>query len=534
MTNVARKSLVANGRGIGKGLPIYVGGKVVGLRIWKNVEGAPLIAIGYNQYFRDDEPLSWIPSRNSFDLFLRHGYGFSCNNSTEKQMENLQAFHDWLNGVVWGPPFMVLLIGTGLYLTVRLNGFQFTHFRMAWKNTFSRVFHHEPDVEGGAISSFQAVTSAMAATIGVGNIAGVGTAIALGGPGAVFWMWVSALVGMATKFGEASLGVKFREIDAEGRVRGGVMYYIEKGLGPKWKWLAIVYALLAALAALGIGNMVQANTMSEALEGFGVPVSFTGVGVMLLVGLVILGGIRRIGQTAEKIVPLMAVLYLLGALVVLVLNASQIGDAFGAIFYHAFHPAAATGGFAGSAVALTVRFGIARGIFSNEAGLGAASIVHAQAKNSPVRQGMWGMMEVFVDTIVVCTMTALVILVTDAHTLLVDGEGLTGGALASAAFTRGLPGQGGLIVLVGLVLFSYTTMLTWCFYGEQSCAYIFGDKVVLPYRIMFIGFLYVGAVGGLETIWGIADTLNGLMAVPNLVALIALAGVIVREKNTLR
>ncbi|MCC5849881.1 MAG: sodium:alanine symporter family protein [Verrucomicrobia bacterium] len=446
-------------------------------------------------------------------------------------MENLKAFNEWLNGVVWGPPFMIFLIGTGLYLTIRLKGFQFTHFRLAWRNTFARVFHHQADVEVGAISSFQAVTSAMAATIGVGNIAGVSAAIALGGPGAVFWMWISALVGMATKFGEAAMGVKYREIDEEGRVRGGVMYYIEKGLGHKWKWLAVVYALLAGLAALGIGNMVQANTMADALESFGVPVQVTGVGVMILVALVILGGIKRIGQTAEKIVPLMAVLYLLGALVVIVLNASQIGGAFRDIFYYAFNPAAATGGFAGSAVALTVRFGIARGIFSNEAGLGAASIVHAQAKNSPARQGMWGVMEVFVDTIVVCTMTALVILVTGAHTLLVDGEGLTGGALASAAFTQGLPGQGGAIVLVGLVLFSYTTMLTWCFYGEQSWAYIFGRKVVLPYRILFIGFLYVGAVGGLEAVWGIADTLNGLMAVPNLVALIALAGVIAKERN---
>ncbi|MCA1754649.1 MAG: sodium:alanine symporter family protein [Spirochaeta sp.] len=442
-------------------------------------------------------------------------------------MDALMAFNSWLNGIVWGPPFMVLLIGTGLYLTVRLGFFQFTKIRLTWRQSFGRFFSRKKEEEGGAISSFQAVSSAMAATIGVGNIAGVSTAIALGGPGAIFWMWISALVGMATKFGEASLGVKYREVDADGTVRGGVMYYIEKGLGPKWKWLAVVYALLAGIAALGIGNMVQANTMADSMSAFGVPTWVTGGIAIVLVGAVILGGVKRIGATAEKLVPFMAVVYVLGSLVVILMNVAEIGSAFGQIFYYAFNPAAAAGGFAGSGVAMAVRFGIARGIFSNEAGLGAASIIHAQAKNSPTRQGMWGIWEVFIDTIVVCTMTALVILTTG-----VIETGETGAGLASAAFNAGLPGPGGTIVLVGLILFSYTTMLTWSFYGEKSWEYIFGKKIVLPYRIVFLGFLMVGAVGGLELIWSIADTMNGLMAAPNLIALLVLAGVLVKEKNS--
>ncbi len=442
-------------------------------------------------------------------------------------MEALLAFNNWLNGIVWGPPFMVLLMGTGLYLTVRLGFFQFTKIGLAWRQSFGRFFKRAKEEEGGAISSFQAVSSAMAATIGVGNIAGVSTAIALGGPGAIFWMWMSALVGMATKFGEASLGVKYREVDADGTVRGGVMYYIEKGLGPQWKWLAVVYALLAGIAALGIGNMVQANTMADSMSAFGVPTWVTGAVAIVLVGAVILGGVKRIGATAEKLVPFMAVIYVIGSLVVILMNVTQVGSAFGQIFYYAFNPAAAAGGFAGSAVAMAVRFGIARGIFSNEAGLGAASIIHAQAKNSPTRQGMWGIWEVFIDTIVVCTMTALVILTTG-----VIETGETGASLASAAFNAGLPGPGGTIVLLGLVLFSYTTMLTWSFYGEKSWEYIFGKKIILPYRILFLGFLMVGAVGGLELIWNIADTLNGLMAAPNLIALLVLAGVLVKEKNS--
>ncbi len=440
-------------------------------------------------------------------------------------MDGLLAFNGWLNGIVWGPPFMVLLIGTGLILTIRLAFFQFTHLGYAWKHTFGSFFRKEKGLEGGAITSFQAVSSAMAATVGVGNIAGVSTAIFLGGPGAVFWMWISALVGMATKFGEASLGVKYREVDENGNVQGGVMHYIEKGLGANWKWLAVVYALLAGLAAFGIGNMVQANTMSQALyTGFNIPTYITGILAVVLVGAVVLGGIKRIAVTAEKIVPFMTVVYVLGALVILVLNLNKIPAAFGDIFYYAFNPYSAAGGVVGWAIA--ARYGVARGIFSNEAGLGAASIVHAQAQNTPTGQGMWGIWEVFIDTIIVCTMTALVVLVTGAV-----GSGETGGALASEAFSRGLPGPGGTLVLLSLTLFSYTTMLTWCFYGEKSWEYIFGNKIVVPYRLLFLGFLFVGAIGGLEIVWDIADTLNGLMAAPNLIALLALSAVLAKEKN---
>ncbi len=440
----------------------------------------------------------------------------------------LLAFNSWLNSVVWGPPFMILLVGTGLYLTIRMGFFQFTHLGHAWKQTFGRFFKKTEEKEGGAITSFQAVASAMAATIGVGNIAGVSTAIALGGPGAVFWMWATALVGMATKYGEASLGVRYREVDPEtGEISGGVMYYIEKGLGPKWKPLAIIYGLLAGLAAFGIGCMVQANTFAHAFEtGFGVPSWVSGIIVVVATGLVTLGGIKRIAMTAERIVPFMAIVYIIGSLIIIFMNISSLGWAFGQIFYYAFNPMAATGGFAGAGVAAAVRFGIARGIFSNEAGLGAASIVHAQAKNTPVRQGMWGMWETFIDTIVICTMTSLVIILTGVIT-----TGTTGAELASTAFNKGLPGPGGAVVLIGLILFSYTTMLTWNFYGEKSWEYIFGKGVVVPYRLLFLGFLFVGAIGGLVLIWDIADTLNGLMAAPNLIALLVLAGILAKEKK---
>jgi alanine or glycine:cation symporter, AGCS family len=440
----------------------------------------------------------------------------------------LLAFNDLVNSIVWGPPFMILLVGTGLYLTVRIGFFQFTHLGYAWGQTFGPVFRRIRSDAAGAITPFQAVASAMAATIGVGNIAGVSTAIALGGPGAVFWMWMVALVGMATKFGEATLGLKYRHIDEHGRVSGGVFYYIENGLGPKWKALAIIYAFLAGIAAFGIGNMVQANTMAHAMEsGFNVPTWITGVVAVVLVGIVTLGGITRIAATAEKIVPTMAVLYIIAALIVVLINIGQVPAAIGQIFADAFTPASAAGGFAGATVWQAMRYGIARGIFSNEAGLGSASIVHAQARNTPVGQGLWGIWEVFIDTIVVCTMTALVILTTGAYT-----TGTTGAELAGNAFNMGLPGPGGLIVQIALALFAYTTMLTWNFYGEKSWEYIAGEKVVMPYRIIFLGFLFLGAIGALEVIWDIADTLNGLMAAPNLIALIALAGVLAQEKDT--
>lgn len=442
-------------------------------------------------------------------------------------MEFLITLNERINGIVWGPPFMILLAGTGLYLTIRLGFFQFTHFRLAWRESFGRLFRKTAETEAGALSSFQAVSSAMAATVGVGNIAGVSTAIAIGGPGAIFWMWMIALVGMATKFAEASLGVKYRHVDADGRISGGVMYYIEKGLGPNWKWLAVLYAFLAGLAAFGIGNMVQANEIADGIHGnFNVPKWSIGIAIVILVGMVTMGGVKRIGLIAERIVPFMVVIYLGGAVVILLLHIGQIPAAFQMIFHHAFNPAPAAGGFAGAGVLLAIRMGVARGIFSNEAGLGSASIVHAQATASPIRQGMWGMWEVFIDTIVVATITGLVILVTGVMTTDAGDN-----QLAATAFSTALPGPGRYLVLASLVLFAYTTMLTWNFYGEKSWEYLFGKKVVVPYRLLFLVFLFVGSVGGLEMAWGIADTLNGLMAAPNLVALLVLAGILVKAKN---
>ncbi len=441
-------------------------------------------------------------------------------------LDLITAANGFVNGIVWGPPFMILLVGTGVYLTIRLGFFQFRHLGHAWKHSFGLLFRKDVEVEPGAITPFQAVTSAMAATIGVGNIAGVATAIALGGPGAIFWMWMVALVGMATKMAEATLGLKYRHVDADGHVSGGVFYYIEKGLGPQWKWLAVLYAFLAGLAAFGIGNMVQSNTMAQALEtGFGLPPWITGFALVVLVGIVTLGGISRIAVTAEKVVPIMAVAYLIGAIAILAMNASAIPGALSMIVTSAFSPAPAVGGFAGASVAMAIRFGIARGIFSNEAGLGSASIVHAQARNIPFRQGFWGVWEVFIDTLVVCTMTALVILVTG-----VMESGATGADLTSAAFSTGLPGPGGYVIIVAIAFFAYTTMLTWNFYGEKSWEYLFGRAVVVPYRLIFLLFVFLGSVGALELVWDVADTFNGLMAAPNLVALVLLGGVMAREK----
>jgi len=446
----------------------------------------------------------------------------------------IESTNNLINGIVWGPPFMILLVATGLYLSVRLGFFQFRHFGHAWRHSFGQLFRRTERQEEGAITPFQAVTSAMAATIGVGNIAGVATAIVLGGPGAIFWMWMVALVGMATKMAEATLGLKYRHVDADGHVSGGVFYYIEKGLGPQWKWLAVLYAFFAGLAAFGIGNMVQSNTLAEAVSqasGGIVPAWTTGMIAVLLVGAVTLGGISRIAATAEKIVPIMAVVYLLGGLSILIIHVTEIPAALWMIVEHAFKPMSAVGGFAGASVALAVRYGIARGIFSNEAGLGSASIVHAQARNQPFRQGFWGMWEVFIDTLVVCTMTALVILLTGVlGSVDENGQVITGAVLTTTAFTTGLPGPGGYLVLTSIIFFAYTTMLTWNFYGEKSWEYLFGRRVVFPYRLIFLVFVFLGAVGALELVWDIADTLNGLMAAPNLVALILLAGVMAREK----
>ena len=422
---------------------------------------------------------------------------------------------------------MVLLIGTGVYLSFRLGFLQFTKLGLIWRSTLGQLFTRKDDEGTGELSAFQAVSSAMAATVGVGNIVGVSTAMYWGGPGALFWMWVTAGVGMATKFSEVVLGMKYRQVNAHnGAIAGGPMYYIADGLGKKW--LAGVYAFLTGIAALGIGNMVQANTVATSLQetaAFSRPLA--GGLIVALVAVVILGGVKRIGRTTEYLVPFMAVLYLAGGIFILLRYISVLPDALATIVSSAFTPAAPVGAWGGATVMMAMRYGIARGIFSNEAGLGSASIIHSQAKNTPVAQGFWGIWEVCVDTLIVASITGLVIMVTG-----VLGEpDLSPGVLAATAFARGLPGLGEHLVFVCLILFAYSTMLTWSFYGEQAWEYLFGKIAVIPYRILFLVFLYIGAIGALRLVWDVSDTLNGLMAVPNLVALLVLARVVVGEKK---
>jgi AGCS family alanine or glycine:cation symporter len=435
----------------------------------------------------------------------------------------MQGLSELLNSVssfVWGPVMLVLLLGTGLYLTA---GLRLLPQRKLGYGLRTALKGRSAEAEDkGEITAFQALTTALSATIGTGNIAGVATAIYLGGPGAVFWMWLTALVGMATKYAEAVLAVRHREVDADGRYVGGPMYYIKNGLGAGWGWLGATFALFAAVAAFGIGNTVQSNSVARALERtLDVPYLATGLALAVLTFLVIVGGVKRIARVAETLVPLMAVLYIAGAVVILAANAPQVPGALGMILSDAFSGTAATGGFAGAGIMVAIQFGVSRGIFSNEAGLGSAPIAHAAAKTSdPVRQGAVAMLGTFIDTIVVCTMTALVIITTGAWT-----SGETGAELSTLAFNTGLPG-GEWIVSIGLVVFAFTTILAWSYYGERAAEYLLGTKVVMPFRILWTLALVVGAVGNLGLIWTVADIMNALMAIPNLIALIALSGTV--------
>lgn len=425
-----------------------------------------------------------------------------------------------VSGIVWGPVMLVLLLGTGLYLTL---GLRFLPQRKLPYGIRMTLAGRKAKAEDeGDISPFQALTTALAATVGTGNIAGVATAIALGGPGAVFWMWVTALVGMATKYSEAVLAVTYRETDARGGYIGGPMYYIRNGMGRKWAWLAWLFALFATVAAFGIGNTVQANSVADVMQStFGVPKGWTGITMAVLAFLVIIGGVQRIGRVAEGLVPFMAIVYVLGALVVIVINIAEVPGVLYHIVADAFTGTAATGGFAGAAVWAAIRFGVARGVFSNEAGLGSAPIAHAAARTrEPVRQGTVAMLGTFIDTIIVCTMTALVILTSGAWT-----SGETGAALSAAAFAQGFEG-GELIVTFGLVVFAFTTVLGWAYYGERTAVYLMGVRAILPYRLLWVVALYVGATAKLEVVWLVADVMNALMAIPNLIALLALSGVV--------
>ena len=423
------------------------------------------------------------------------------------------------SGIIWGPIMLVLLLGTGVFLTIGLKA-------MPWRQLiagFKLLWSGRRSTEKGDITPFQALMTALAATIGTGNIAGVATAIFLGGPGAVFWMWITALVGMATKYSEAVLAVKYREVDERGRYVGGPMYYIKNGMGKRWHWLGFAFAGFGMIAAFGIGNMVQANSVAHAMESsFNTPAWATGLVITVVTAFVILGGVKRIATVAAKLVPIMAIAYVAGALWIIFVNIGDVPAALSMIVNDAFTGTAAKGGFAGAAVWAAIRFGVARGIFSNEAGLGSAPIAHAAARtNNPVQQGMIGMLGTFIDTIIVCTMTALVIILTGAWS-----SGETGAALSTLAFDTALPGVGSYVVSLGLVIFAFTTVLGWSYYGERCAEFLFGIRVILPYRMFWLAAIMVGALGKLEFIWLLADVLNGLMAIPNLIALIVLSPVV--------
>jgi alanine or glycine:cation symporter, AGCS family len=436
---------------------------------------------------------------------------------------------DRISGIVWGPFLLIpLLLLTGLYLTVLLRGIQFRRLGYALWYGLIRRQEHGAD---GDITHYQALTTALAATVGVGNIAGVATAIFLGGPGAVFWMWVTGLVGMATKYGEAFLGVHFRRVDAAGEQSGGPQVYLSEGIpGPLGRGLGISFAIAASIAAFGIGNMVQSNTVAHEIHAqFGVPTWGTGLVLTIGAGVVILGGIRSIGRFTAFFVPLMIVLYMLGATWVLAVHVDALPAAFALIVTDAFTGTAATGGFAGAGIAAAMRFGVARGIFSNESGLGTGAIAAAAAQTShPVRQALVSMTQTFLDTLVVVTFTALVIIATGAWT-----SGETGAPLTSLAFSRGLPGEwGGIVVTLSVAFFAFSTLLGWAYYGERNVQRLFGHRSVQPYRLAFVLAVFIGAVTELELVWTFSDIMNGLMALPNLIGLLLLSGLVARETKT--
>ena len=435
----------------------------------------------------------------------------------------LETILTTLSDVVWGPPLLALLVGTGIFLTLRLRGVQFTTLVPSLR--LALVVRDETGGTGD-VSHYQALMTALAATVGTGNIAGVATALAAGGPGALFWMWMTGLVGMATKFAEAVLAVKYRITDDRHAMAGGPMYYIERGLG--WRWLGIVFAGLTTVAAFGIGNLVQANSVADALRAtFGVPLVVSGAMVALATALVVLGGIQLIAKTASVIVPTMIVFYLVGGLIVLALNWRTLPDIAFHIFRDAFSPTAAVGGFTGATVTQGIRFGIARGVFSNESGLGSGAIAAAAARaHHPVAQGLVSMTQTFIDTIVVCSITGFTIIATGAWQ-----SGDTGAALTTRAFSTGLPGTwGGSIVALALALFAFSTILGWSYYGEKALEYLVGStRFTRRYRMVWVAATFVGAVTSLEVVWAVADVFNGAMALPNLIALVLLSGVVVRE-----
>jgi len=432
-----------------------------------------------------------------------------------------------LSSIIWGPFVLIpLLLGTGIWLTIRLGGVQFTKLIPALKLALLR--RHDGDGEPGDVSHYQALATALAATVGVGNIAGVATAIHLGGPGALFWMWVSAIFGMAAKYSEAFMGVRFRTTDAKGEMSGGPQYYLKKAIPNRFgRFLSLFFAVAAVIASFGIGNMTQSNSVAAAMEStFGVEPFIVGIVLAVFTALVLIGGIKSISRITSGMVPFMIIFYVIAGLVVLAINWQGILPALGIVFTDAFTGTAAVGGFAGSAMAQAVQFGVARGIFSNESGMGSAAIVAAAAKTKhPVRQGLVSMTQTFIDTIIVVSMTGLVIITTG-----VWQDGSTGSALTSEGFSTGLPGQwGGSIVAIALIFFAYSTVLGWAYYGERNVERLIGVKGVMPYRLIFSVVVFVGATVELSTVWTFSDVANGLMALPNLIGLLICSGLIARE-----
>lgn len=442
-----------------------------------------------------------------------------------KFLEIVKNILNLMNNLVWGPPLLILLVGTGIYFTVKLGFLQITKLPLAFKYLFSK---DEDQVKGdGDISSFAALCTALSATIGTGNIVGVATAVGTGGPGAILWMWLAAFVGMATKYAEGFLAIKYRECDENGQMCGGPMYYIEKGTGNKL--LAKLFAFFGlAVALLGIGTFGQVKSISDAVtKGFNIPPQITATVITVLVAAVTLGGIQRISKVAEKIVPFMASLYIIGALLILICYFKEIPEAILLIVSSAFNPQAALGGEAGITIKTVIQRGIGRGIFSNEAGLGSAPIAAAAAKTkSPVKQGLISMIGTFIDTILICTMTGLALVLTGAF-----NSGLEGVAMTTAAFETAFPiaGIGKFIVNIGLIFFAFTTIIGWNYYGEKCLQYLAGIKSIKLYKIVFISFVAVGPFLSLDTVFVIADIVNGLMALPNLVGLIALRKVVISE-----
>lgn len=441
-------------------------------------------------------------------------------------MDTYSQFLSQISGIVWGPAMLILLVGTGVFLTIgtafiplRKIGYA---FRLLWQG-------RKKTEEKGDITPFNALMTALSATIGTGNIAGVAGAIAIGGPGAVFWMWMTALVGMATKYAEAVLAVRYREVDSRGRYQGGPMYYIKNGLGANWKWLAIAFAFFGTIAAFGIGNTFQAKAVADVMsKTFGISNWITGITLAALTALVLIGGVKRIAVVAGKLVPFMAIIYVLAALLIIMMNITHVPQALMTIVSDAFTGSAVVGGFAGSTIMLAIQQGVSRGLFSNEAGLGSAPIAHAAAKtNNPVRQGTIGMLGTFIDTIVICTMTALVIILSSWSTQTdPDGRLIEGAALTVAAFNQALPVVGQYIVTFGTILFAYSTLLGWSFYGERCAEYLFGVKIISYYRITWVIFILVGALAELRLLVDTASLMNGLMAIPNLIALLLLSPVV--------